>query len=74
MEIRIHGKEQLGAALRRFRKAGKKTQMSLSRDSRLEQGMISKIETGERLPEVGTLLHLCSVLGIELVLRERNVK
>lgn len=74
MEIPIRGKEQLGPALRRFRKAPGKTQMDLSKESRIDQAIISKIESGARIPELGTLFHLCSVLGIEIVLRRRDSK
>ena len=74
MEIFLRGKEQVGQALRRFRKAAGKTQVELSQESRMDQGMISKIESGARFPELSTLFHLCSILNLEIVLRRRNKK
>lgn len=74
MEISLRGKEQLGLALRRLRKAADLTQTGLSEKSRIDQAMISKIESSARLPELATLFHLCSVLGVEVVLRSRNAK
>ena len=74
MEIPIRGKGQLGPALRRLRKLSGKTQVALSQESRIEQAIISKIESSSRLPELSTLFHLCSVLGIEIVLRQRGAQ
>ena len=74
MEIPIRGKGQLGPALRRVRKLAGKTQVALSQESRIEQAIISKIESGSRFPELGTLFHLCSVLGVEIVLRHRDTE
>lgn len=74
MEISIRSKEQLGLALRRFRKARQQTQIDLEKESRIDQSVISKLEAGVRAPEFQTLLHLCSVLGIEVILRDRNTK
>ena len=74
MEIPVRSKEQVGLALRRLRKATGKTQMKLSEESRIDQGVISKIESGVRSPELSTLFHLCTVLGIEIVFRDRNTK
>lgn len=74
MDIPVKGKDQLGLALRRLRKLAGLTQDQLSEESRLDQSLISKIESGSRLPELSTLFHLCAVLGIEIVLRKRGEK
>lgn len=72
MEIIVRGNEQLGQALRRFRKQEGWTQDALSDTARIEQAIISKIESGVRQPELKTLFHLCSVLGVEIVFRKRK--
>ena len=56
----------LGANLKRFRRAVKKTQVELAFDAEVERSRISKLECGYVNPSLLTLATLCYSLGITL--------
>lgn len=70
MEPIARNEKQLGAALRRFRKATGRTQGDLAGDTGKRQATVSTLEAG-----AGTLESLFSVLSaleLELVIRPRG--
>lgn len=54
-----------GANLRRARRRAGFTQAELSSAAPLDRAAISRLECGERAPDLTTLLRLCAALGIE---------
>jgi transcriptional regulator with XRE-family HTH domain len=72
VEIRTRAYDQLGKAIRRFRKLRGWSQSELSQKARITQAQISLIESGKRSPEASTIYHLCAVLGIDVILRPRK--
>lgn len=63
---------QLGAILRRERKAQGLSQGALGERIGLRQATISKLEAGEPGPRLSTLLDALSALGLQLVLEPRS--
>lgn len=70
MEPTARNEKQLGAALRRFRKAASRTQGDLAGDTGKRQATISTLEAGTGTLE--TLFSVLSVLELELVVRPRR--
>jgi transcriptional regulator with XRE-family HTH domain len=54
-----------GENLRRARKRARLTQVELSRAAPLDRAAISRLECGERAPDLPTLLRICTALGVE---------
>jgi transcriptional regulator with XRE-family HTH domain len=54
-----------GENLRRARKRAKLTQVQLSSMAPLDRAAISRLECGERAPDMPTLLRICAALGIQ---------
>lgn len=54
-----------GENLRKARKRARLTQIDLSAAAPLDRAAISRLECGERAPDLPTLLRICSALGIE---------
>ncbi len=54
-----------GENLRKARKRARLTQIELSAAAPLDRAAISRLECGERAPDLPTLLRICSALGIE---------
>lgn len=54
-----------GENLRRARKRARLTQVELSTAAPLDRAAISRLECGERAPDLPTLLRICSALGVE---------
>ena len=71
IEIQLKDTQDLGHMIQRIRKRKGWTQLLLSEKARIPQPMLSMIESGKRIPEAQTLLHLCHVLSIDLLARER---
>jgi HTH-type transcriptional regulator/antitoxin HipB len=63
---------QLGAALRRHRKALGLSQGQLAEQVSLRQGTISALEAGAPGTKLQTVLDALSALGLELVVRPRT--
>ncbi|MBI1209724.1 MAG: helix-turn-helix domain-containing protein [Azospirillum sp.] len=64
--------KQIGAALRRCRRAGGLTQAALGEKTGLRQATISALESGEPGTQLRTLAEVMATLGLELVIRERG--
>lgn len=54
-----------GENLRRVRKRAGLTQVELSTAAPLDRAAISRLECGERAPDLPTLLRICAALGVE---------
>jgi transcriptional regulator with XRE-family HTH domain len=54
-----------GENLRRARRRARLTQVELSTAAPLDRAAISRLECGERAPDLPTLLRICAALGIE---------
>ncbi|HEY5288197.1 MAG TPA: helix-turn-helix transcriptional regulator [Solirubrobacteraceae bacterium] len=54
-----------GENLRRARKRARLTQVELSTAAPLDRAAISRLECGERAPDLPTLLRICAALGVE---------
>jgi transcriptional regulator with XRE-family HTH domain len=54
-----------GENLRRARKRARLTQVELSAAAPLDRAAISRLECGERAPDLPTLLRICAALGVE---------
>jgi transcriptional regulator with XRE-family HTH domain len=59
-QIRMFGRN-----LRRARQGAGLTQVQLSSAAPLDRAAISRLECGERAPDMPTLLRLCAALGVE---------
>jgi len=64
--------KQIGAAVRRRRKALRLTQKILGHKANLRQATISDLETGEPGTQLRTLLDVLATLELELVIRPRT--
>jgi HTH-type transcriptional regulator/antitoxin HipB len=64
--------KQIGAALRRRRRAAGFTQAALGAKTKLRQATISALENGEPGTRLGTLIDVMAALGLELAIRERT--
>lgn len=63
--------KQLGALLRRERKARGLSQAALAERIGLRQATISKLESGEPGTRIGTLLDVIAALGLHLTVEPR---
>lgn len=63
---------QIGAAIRRRRKALHLTQTALGDKAKLRQATISDLETGAPGTELRTLLDVLATLELELLIRPRT--
>lgn len=63
---------QIGAALRRHRRASGLSQSALSAKIGLRQATISALENGEAGTSLRTLTDVITALNLELVIRERS--
>jgi len=64
--------KQLGAAIRRRRRALNLRQADLGTKTKLRQATISALENGEPGTQLRTLIDVMASLGLELVIRERS--
>jgi HTH-type transcriptional regulator/antitoxin HipB len=72
MEQIARTSKQIGAAIRRRRRALNLRQRDLGAKTNLRQATISALENGEPGTQLRTLTDVMSVLGLELVVRERS--
>lgn len=63
---------QIGAAIRRRRRALKLSQTQLGDKAGLRQATISALESGDTGTQLRTLVDVLAALGLEMVLRERS--
>lgn len=63
---------QIGAAIRRRRRALNLRQGDVGSKTNLRQATISALETGEAGTQLRTLIDVMAALGLELVIRERS--
>lgn len=64
--------KQVGAAIRRVRRAKSLTQSGVGSKTRLRQGTVSRLETGEADTQLRTLFEVLAALDLEIVIRERS--
>lgn len=64
--------KQIGAAIRRRRRALNLRQGDLGAKTNLRQATISALENGEPGTQLRTLIDVMAALGLELVIRERS--
>jgi HTH-type transcriptional regulator / antitoxin HipB len=64
--------KQIGAALRRARRAENLTQLELGEKASLRQATISDLEKGTRGSRIETLIDVLAALDLELVIRRRS--
>jgi HTH-type transcriptional regulator/antitoxin HipB len=64
--------QQLGAAIRRRRRALRLSQTQLGAKTDLRQATISALESGDPGTQLRTLVDVMTALGLEMVIRERS--
>ena len=64
--------KQIGAALRRVRRARGLTQNALGKKIKLRQATISRLEAGEPATQLQTLCNVLLALDLEVVVRART--
>lgn len=64
--------QQIGAAIRRRRRAARKSQAELGTKTNLRQATISALESGDPGTQLRTLIDVMTALGLEMVIRERS--
>jgi HTH-type transcriptional regulator/antitoxin HipB len=72
MDIIVRTTKQLGAGIRRTRRARKMTQNILGQKMRARQATVSKLEAGEPATQLRTLMDALTALELELVIRPRT--
>jgi HTH-type transcriptional regulator / antitoxin HipB len=72
MEQIARTSKQIGAAIRRRRRAARLSQAELGTKTNLRQATISALESGEPGTQLGTLIDVMTALGLEMVIRERS--
>jgi len=72
MDIIARTTKQLGAAIRRTRRARKMTQSILGQKMHARQATVSKLEAGEPATQLRTLMDALTALELELVIRPRT--
>ena len=64
--------QQMGDALRWFRKLKKLTQRDISEQVGMRQATISSVENGDPGTQLKTIIEVLKALNLELVLRDRG--
>lgn len=64
--------KQIGSALRRYRRAQKKSQSELGKRAGVRQGTISLVENGSEGVKLSTVMDILRALDLELVIQERT--
>jgi|TARA_B100002003_G_scaffold242148_1_gene264806 HTH-type transcriptional regulator/antitoxin HipB len=72
MEQIVRTAKQVGTAIRRVRRAKSLTQSGVGSKTRMRQGTISRLETGEADTQLRTLFDVLSALDLEIVIRPRS--
>jgi HTH-type transcriptional regulator/antitoxin HipB len=72
MEQIARTRQQIGAAVRRRRRALRLSQTQLGAKTNLRQATISALESGDTGTQLRTLVDVMAALGLEMVIRERS--
>lgn len=72
MDLIARNPKQIGAAIRRYRRGARLSQVELGANASLRQATISALESGEPGTKLRTLTDVMAALGLELVIRERT--
>lgn len=72
MEQIVRTAKQVGAAIRRRRRAKSLTQTEVGKKTRMRQATVSGLETGEADTQLRTLFDVLTALDLEIVIRERS--
>jgi HTH-type transcriptional regulator/antitoxin HipB len=72
MNTIVRTSQQIGAALRRYRRQKGLTQRSLGELMHVRQATVSKLESGEPGTQLGVLIDALSALDLELVVQPRT--
>lgn len=72
MEIHARTPQQIGDALKRFRKLKKLTQKRITEQVGLRQATISSVESGDGGTQLKTLTEILKSMDLELVIRDRT--
>lgn len=72
MDYTIRSADQLKITLKSFRKAKKMSQKELATRLGITQQAMSSLEAQPHAASIERLMQLLSVMGIDIVLRERN--
>ena len=72
MDQIVRTSKQIGAAIRRRRRGAGLSQAQMGAKTNLRQATISALERGEPGTELRTLIDVMTVLGLEMVVRERS--
>jgi HTH-type transcriptional regulator / antitoxin HipB len=72
MEQIARTSKQLGAAIRRRRRAARLSQADLGAKTNLRQATISALENGEPGTQLRTVIGVMAALGLEMAIRERS--
>jgi len=72
MQTTARNAAQIGAIIRRARRARRLSQMGLGGKIGLRQATISKLEKGEPATQLSTLLDVLTALNLDLVITERK--
>jgi HTH-type transcriptional regulator/antitoxin HipB len=72
MEQIVRTAKQVGATMRRHRRALGITQKDLAAKTHLRQATISALEAGESGMQLRTLFHVMAALSLEAVIRPRT--
>lgn len=71
MEL-VRSPNQIGAALRRFRRERSLTQVQLAKRAGLRQGTVSQLENGLETVKLSTVMDLMRVLDLEVIVQPRT--
>jgi HTH-type transcriptional regulator/antitoxin HipB len=72
MDLIARTPKQLGAAIRRTRRARNMTQAVMGQKMHARQATVSKLEAGEPATQLRTLMDALTALELELVIRPRS--
>jgi HTH-type transcriptional regulator / antitoxin HipB len=72
MDMIARTPKQLGAAIRRTRRARNMTQAAMGQKMYGRQATVSKLEAGEPATQLRTLMDALTALELELVIRPRS--
>jgi HTH-type transcriptional regulator/antitoxin HipB len=64
----VRNTKELGQVIRAHRKAAKLSQGALAKAAGTTQPWVSEVENGKPTAEVGMILHLLEVLGVEVMI------
>lgn len=72
MKITVRSSDELGHAIKRFRKKKKLTQSQVAKPFNLRQAAISNLELGEQSKKLDTLFRVLASLNLEITIQSRK--